>query len=208
MVCGREAFALVEFGRFSSTDHYVCLETVMPKVISSLCLLLALGSVGYAKDKPLVIDKLAESHDNTSADAILTVEKHMTDDGPVLHFNIHLFTEYLSRKGTGRAYAALVIFDQNGQQLDTIEASNTIGAVWGQKRSSKSTDSSITEAADLVGGWVFVIDAEHNHGIPITPLEVKNWWKSHRDEYLRIEKELKPGSEATVREFGIVYKFK
>jgi hypothetical protein len=55
---------------------------------------------------------------------------------------------------------------------------------------------------------VFLIDAEHKHGIPITPLEVKNWWNGHRDEYLKTEKELKPGSEATVREFGIVYKFK
>jgi hypothetical protein len=180
----------------------------MPKVISSLCLFLALSSVGHAKDKPLVIDKLAENHGDTSADALLTVEKHETDDGPVLHFNLHLFTEYVSRKGTGRAYAALVIFDKNGQQLDAIEASNTIGAVWNQKRHSKSTDSSITESVDAVGGWVFVIDAEHNHGIPITPREVKNWWDIHREEYLTVAKQLKPESGEAVRNFGIVYKFR
>ena len=92
----------------------------MHKFISSLCVLLVLGSVGYAKDKPLVVDKLAETYENTSTDAILTVERHETDGGPVLHFNLHLFTEFDSRKGTGRAYAALVIFDKHGQQLDTI----------------------------------------------------------------------------------------
>lgn len=180
----------------------------MPRIISSLCLLLVFGSVGFAKDKPLVVDKLAESHENTSADAILTVDKHETDEGQVLHFNLHLFTEYFSRKGTGRAYAALLIFDKNGQQLDAIEASNTIGAVWNQKRHSKSTDSSITEASDQVGGWVFVIDAEHKHGIPITPLDAANWWKTHRDEYLNTAKDLKPESEESVREFGIVYRFR
>ena len=97
----------------------------MFKTIPSLCLLIVLASVACGKDQPLVIDKLAETHENTSADAILTVEKHQTDDGLVLHFNLHLFTEYVSRKGTGRAYAALVIFDRHGQQLDTIEAGNT-----------------------------------------------------------------------------------
>jgi hypothetical protein len=179
----------------------------MSKWISSLCLLFVLVSAGYAKDKPLVVDKLAESHDSTSADAILTVDKHQTDDGQVLHFNLHLLTEYFSRKGTGRAYAALMIFDKQGQHLDTIEASNTIGAVWNQNRRSKSTDSSITESADQVGGWVFVIDAEHRHGIPITPSEVKTWWNSHRDEYLNVAKELRPESEEAVA-FGIVYRFK
>ena len=177
-------------------------------MISILCLILALGSVAYGNDKTLVVDKLAESHDNTSADAILTVDKHETDDGPVLHFNLHLFTEYFSRKGTGRAYAALVIFDKRGQQLDTIEASNTIGAVWNQKIRSKSTESSITEVADQVGGWVFVIDAEHKHGVPITPAEGKNWWESHRDEYLSIVKKLKPESEETVGDSAIVYRFR
>ena len=180
----------------------------MRKVISSVCLLLALGSVAHANEKALVVDKLAESHENTSSDAILTVEQHETDSGSVLHFNLHLFTEYLSRKGTGRAYSALVIFDKDGQQLDAIEASNTIGAVWNQHRRSKSTDSSISEAADQVGGWVFVIDAEHRHGIPITPADVKTWWSTHRQEYLSIAKGLKPESEATVRDFGIVYRFK
>ena len=116
----------------------------MFKAISSLCLLVVLSSAGDAKDQPLVTDKLAETHEHTSADAILTVEKHQTDEGLVLHFNLHLFSEFVSRKGTGRAYAALVIFDKAGQQLDSIEASNTIGAVWNQKRHSKSTDSSIT----------------------------------------------------------------
>jgi hypothetical protein len=180
----------------------------MPKFISSLCLLFVAASVGLAKDKPLATDKLAETHDNTSADAILTVEQHATDEGPVLHFHLHLFTEYVSRKGTGRAYTALVIFDKEGQQLDAIEASNTVGAVWNQKRHSKSTDSSITETASQVGGWVFVIDAEHKHGIPITPADAKSWWNSHRDEYLEIAKELKPADEENVHGFGIVYRFK
>ena len=102
----------------------------------------------------------------------------------------------------------MVIFDKDGQQLDAIEATNTIGAVWNQKRHSKSTDSSITEPDERVGGWVFVIDAEHNHGIPITPRDVNNWWNIHREEYLNIAKELKPESEAPVRKFGIVYKFR
>ena len=184
------------------------MEDVMLKTISSLCLLIGLANCACGKDQPLVVDKLAETHENTSADAILTVEKHQTDDGLVLHFNLHLFAEYVSRKGTGRAYAALVIFDRHGQQLDTIEAGNTIGAVWNQKRSSKVTNSSITEAADQVGGWVFVIDAEHQHGIPITPADVKNWWNSHREEYLDIAKDLKPEDEENVHGFGIVYRFR
>ncbi len=180
----------------------------MSKAISSLCLFLALGTIGHAKEEPLVVDKLADSHDHTSADAILTVDKHQTDDGLVLHFNLHLLTEYFSRKGTGRAYAALVIFDKQGQHLDTIEASNTIGAVWNQSRRSKSTDSSITEPADLIGGWVFVIDAEHRHGIPVTPSEIKTWWNDHRQEYLEIAKGLSPESEDAVGNFGIVYRFR
>ena len=180
----------------------------MLKAISSLCLLVAWTGFAHAKDKPLVVDKLAETYEKTSADAILTVEKHQTDDGPVLHFHLHLLTEYFNRKGTGRAYAALVIFDQKGQQVDTIEASNTIGAVWNQNRRSKSTESSITEPADLVAGWVFLIDAEHRHGVPITPSEVKTWWDRHRDEYLNVAKELEAGNEQAVRDFGIVYKLK
>ena len=138
----------------------------------------------------------------------MTVEKHQTDEGLVLHFNLHLFSEFVSRKGTGRAYAALVIFDKTGQQLDSIEASNTIGAVWNQKRHSKSTDSSITEPADLVGGWVFLIDAEHKHGIPVTPAEAKDWWSRHREEYLDFAKNLKPEDGENVHEFGIVYRFR
>ncbi len=179
----------------------------MFKAIPSLCLLLAVGSVVNATE-PLVTDKLAEKHENTSADAILTVEEHDTDDGPVLHFNLHLFTEYDSRKGTGRAYASLLIFDRNGQQLDTIEASNTIGAVWTHKRSSRTTNSSISEPAEQVGGWVFVIDAEHQHGIPITPADVKTWWKDHRQEYLEVARDLGPGNEQDVHGFGTVYRFR
>ncbi len=179
----------------------------MHGAISSVCLLLVVGSVAYAKE-PIVVDKLAEKHETTSADAILTVNEYVTDEGLVLHFDLHLFTEYFSRKGTGRAYAALVIFDKGGMQLDTIEAANTIGAVWSQKRSSRSANSSISEPADEVGGWVFVIDAEHKHGIPVTPAEVKNWWNDHRDEYLAVAKDLDPNSEQSVHGFGTVYRFR
>jgi hypothetical protein len=102
----------------------------------------------------------------------------------------------------------LVIFDRKGQQLDAIEASNTIGAVWNQKRRSQSADSSITEPADQVGGWVFVIDAEHRHGIPATPADVKSWWTTHREEYLNVAKGLKPGTEENVGECGSVFRFR